>query len=285
MSKSDIFFHLMKNNQWDDFEDFAAFNYFNRGYSVFNSALILLQKPGATIVKTESRWNQEKRFIKPEATPLVILQPNGPVMLVYDYSDTYGEKDNIKNLAEELKQTFKNRTKSEISDKTFYSIRERLNRMGILYEEKPFGERQGGLIASLECPLKTYYIKRNRKHQYEEVSVDAYFKLVVNSSYTPHQKSLVIFHELGHLYCGHIDGGKKTEQNKIPEYHGKYISHDIKEYEAQMVCKIICEQFDFVDDESEQYLKQHMVNGIMPDYSKTDVISASDRIIKLLALK
>ena len=48
MSKSDIFFHLMKNNQWDDFEDFAAFNYFNRGYSVFNSALILLQKPGAT---------------------------------------------------------------------------------------------------------------------------------------------------------------------------------------------------------------------------------------------
>lgn len=285
MSKNDIFFHLMQNNQWDDFKDFAVFNYFNRGYSVFNSALILLQKPGATIVKTESRWNQEKRFIKPEATPLVILQPNGPVMLVYDYSDTYGEKGDRKNLAEELKQTFKNRTKIEIDENMFCLICERLNRMGILYEEKLFGERQGGLIASLECPLKTYYVKRNRNHQYERVSVDAYFKLVVNSSYTPHQKSLVILHELGHLYCGHFEGGKKTEQNKIPEYRGKYLSHDIKEYEAQMVCKIICERFDFADDESDNYLKQHMINGIMPDYSKTDVISATDRIIKLLALK
>lgn len=285
MSRNDIFFHLMQNNQWDDFEDFAVFNYFNRGYSVFNSALILLQKPGATIVKTESRWNQEKRFIKPEAAPLVILQPNGPVMLVYDYSDTYGENDKRKNLTEELKQAFKNRTKSEISGKMFYSMCERLNRMGILYEEKSFGERQGGIIAPLECPLKTYYSKRNRKHQYEQVAVDAYFKLVVNSSYTPHQKSLVILHKLGHLYCGHLDGGKKTEQNKIPEYRGKCLSHDIKEYEAQMVCKIICERFDFYDDESDKYLKQHMVNCIMPDYSKTDVISAADRIIKLLALK
>lgn len=285
MSKNDVFFHLMQNNQWDDFENFAVFNYYNRGYSVFNSALILLQKPGATIVKSESRWNQEKRFIKPEATPLVILQPKGPVMLVYDYSDTYGEKGEINNLAEELKQDFKNRTKSEASEMMLFSMRERLNRMGILYEEKPFGERRGGIIAPLECPLKTYYSKRNRRHQYEQVSVDAYFKLVVNSSYTPHQKSLVILHELGHLYCGHFEGGKKTEQNKIPEYRGKYLSHDIEEYEAQMVCKIICERFDIADDESDKYLKQHMVNGVMPDYGKTDVISAADRIIKLLALK
>lgn len=65
-----------------------------RFYSPFNAMLVHVQMPGAKFVAPPYRWLRDYgRRIKPGARPLVILQPMGPVMFVFDVSDTEALKD------------------------------------------------------------------------------------------------------------------------------------------------------------------------------------------------
>src|SRR5260370_24524823 len=60
-----------------------------RFYSPFNATLIYTQMPGAHFVCTARRWRKDfRREIKIGARPIVILQPIGPVLFVFDVSDT-----------------------------------------------------------------------------------------------------------------------------------------------------------------------------------------------------
>src|SRR5262245_47182386 len=60
-----------------------------RFYAPFNAMLVHLQMPGAKYVATPSGWLRNYgRRIKADARPLVILRPMGPVMFVFDVSDT-----------------------------------------------------------------------------------------------------------------------------------------------------------------------------------------------------
>jgi hypothetical protein len=64
-----------------------------RFYSPFNAMLIHIQRPGACFVAPPSRWERDYgRRVKPEASPLVILRPMGPVMFVFDVADTEGKE-------------------------------------------------------------------------------------------------------------------------------------------------------------------------------------------------
>lgn len=60
-----------------------------RFYSPYNAMLVHIQMPGAQFVAPAHRWIREYgRRIKPNAHPLVILRPRGPVMFVFDVGDT-----------------------------------------------------------------------------------------------------------------------------------------------------------------------------------------------------
>jgi len=63
-----------------------------RFYSPYNAMLVHIQMPGAEYVAPPHRWLRAYgRHIKAGARPIVILQPMGPVMFVYDVSDTEPE--------------------------------------------------------------------------------------------------------------------------------------------------------------------------------------------------
>ena len=65
-----------------------------RFYSPYNAMLVHIQMPGAKFVAPPSRWlNTYGRRIKPGARPIVILQPMGPVMFVFDVSETERTED------------------------------------------------------------------------------------------------------------------------------------------------------------------------------------------------
>src|SRR5207248_2515192 len=53
-------------------------------YSLFNAMLIRVQRPGALAVASRRRWQEFGRIVAPDAVPIVILQPFGPVQFVYD---------------------------------------------------------------------------------------------------------------------------------------------------------------------------------------------------------
>ena len=78
-----------KYNSSDAYLELMRFVGRFRFYSPFNAMLIHTQMPGAHFVCTAWRWRRDyRREIKINARPIVIMQPMGPVLFVFDVSDT-----------------------------------------------------------------------------------------------------------------------------------------------------------------------------------------------------
>lgn len=61
-----------------------------RATAIFNLWLARLQNPKVRQIGTERDWKEVGRPLKPNADPILILRAMGPVMVVYDVSDTEG---------------------------------------------------------------------------------------------------------------------------------------------------------------------------------------------------
>src|SRR6267378_2770515 len=85
----ELFTLARKYNSSDAYLELMRFVGRFRFYSPFNAMLIYTQVPGAHFVCTARRWRKDyRREIKIGARPIVILQPMGPVLFVFDVSDT-----------------------------------------------------------------------------------------------------------------------------------------------------------------------------------------------------
>jgi hypothetical protein len=84
-----LFALARKYNSSDAYLELMRFVGRFRFYSPFNAILIHAQMPGAHFVCTALRWRRDyHREIKIGARPIVILQPMGPILFVFDASDT-----------------------------------------------------------------------------------------------------------------------------------------------------------------------------------------------------
>jgi hypothetical protein len=78
-----------KYNSSEDYLELMRFVGRFRFYSPFNAMLIHTQMPGAQFACTARKWRRDYgREIKINARPIVILQPMGPVLFLFDVSDT-----------------------------------------------------------------------------------------------------------------------------------------------------------------------------------------------------
>jgi hypothetical protein len=60
-------------------------------YKPYNALLVLLQRPSATFLLPAHQWMERYgRVTRPGQQPLVMLQPRGPVMFLFDVSQTEG---------------------------------------------------------------------------------------------------------------------------------------------------------------------------------------------------
>lgn len=85
----DLFNLARKYKSTKEYAELLRFVARFRFYSPYNAMLVHIQRPGSTYVAPAHRWlNQFQHRIKPGAQPLVILQPMGPLMFVFDVSDT-----------------------------------------------------------------------------------------------------------------------------------------------------------------------------------------------------
>lgn len=72
-----------------DFRELVRFAARFRKHKPFHALLIHSQMPGAHYVATAARWRREfRRQVRFEERPIVALQPFGPVIFVYDVSQT-----------------------------------------------------------------------------------------------------------------------------------------------------------------------------------------------------
>src|SRR6267143_2476474 len=133
-----------KYNSSDAYLELMRFVGRFRFYSPFNAMLIYTQMPGAHFVCTALRCLRDyHREIKIGARPIVILQPMGPILFVFDVSDT-APLANARALPPQVEDPFRVRD-GKIGGQLALTT-ENAKRDGVRVSERADGSQRAGSI-------------------------------------------------------------------------------------------------------------------------------------------
>lgn len=233
----------------------------------YNAMLIHVQKPGSQYVASAREWKQRfNRTTKPEANPLVILRPFGPVTFVFELGDTEGNEP----FPDELINPFK--VVGIVTDGYFENLIKYMKYDGIFYSEDRHGTSSAGFIKANKRQTEQVMMIDGK-----EVWIKVLFNIVVNMSLGIEEKFATVLHELGHVYCGHLCApNEKWWSNR------KHLNNYAKEFEAESVCWLICERLG-IKNPSAEYLNYHLKpDKAIPNISVNAVLKAVGIIENLL---
>lgn len=241
-----------------------------RFYSPFNAMLVHIQMAGATFVAPPHRWLRDyRRQIKAEARPLVILQPMGPVMFVFDVSDTEPENE-APPLPPEVTHPFE--VKSGAVGSVLTQTMENAKRDGVYIVERAAGSQSAGIIRMAQSG-KYLHFQTQSKPKPKYLSVPLRYGLLLNSKLSAEAKYATLVHELAHLYCGHLGTPNSAWW---PDRRG--LADEVCEFEAESVCYLVCKRLG-IDNPSDQYLAGYMKeNAETPSISLDCVMKAAGLI-------
>ena len=246
-----------------------------RSYSPFNALLVRAQMQGARFVAPAHRWIKDYgRTVKSNATPLVILQTMGPVMFVFDVSDTEPGPF-AKPLPPEVDKPFEVRNGRIVDelDKTINNAK----RDGIRILSRKDGSQSAGAISPAAGPPLVFDMGNDRSGNPKLVTVPTRYEMIVSQTMKLEAQYATVVHELAHLYCGHIG----TPNSKWwPDRRG--LEDDVREFEAESVAYLVCARLG-IDNPSETYLAGYLgVNEEVPDIS-LDLVMKSAGLIEKMA--
>ncbi len=233
-----------------------------RFYSPFNALLIHVQKPGATFVAPAHRWRDKyKREIMPGAQPIVILRPMGPVMFVFDVSQTEPTED-APELPSEVTDPFP--TSGADIGLGLPRVIENGKRDGVRVKRAGHGSQWAGSIrirvfsgVGISQEFQDG-LDRYRRPTYVEVPVR--YDLLVNSKHSPEARYATVAHELAHLYCGHLGS---PDPKWWPDRQG--LEEAARELEAESISYMVCSRLG-IKTSSAEYLESY-VNAEVPSIS------------------
>jgi hypothetical protein len=244
-----------------------------RFYSPYNAMLVHVQMPGATFVASASRWlTRYARRIRTGARPIVILQPKGPVMFVFDVSDTEAERD-APVLPRDVTHPFEIR-RGGIGAELEATI-ETAKRDGIRVLLQSAGSQNAGSIRSVQASAYQDVVTR-RMFKRDLTSIPVRYDLLLNAGLSREAQYVTLVHELAHLYCGHLGTPDSTWwPNRVS------LPLNRKEFEAESVCYVICQRIG-IENPSEAYLHGYLESdGQTPPVSLELVLAASGLIERM----
>jgi hypothetical protein len=253
-----------------EYLDFLRFVARFRFYSPYNAMLIHCQMPGATFVAPPYRWrNQYRRLIRAGSRPLVILQPMGPVMFVFDVSDTYPEPG-APDLPKEVMHPFDVR-EGRVGDEPERTI-ENAKRDGVSITVHDGGSQYAGMIGPSMVGTRLKITVRTHP-TYEHVWVPQRYNLLLNAKQPREVQYATMVHELAHLYCGHLGTpNEKWWPNRRRQGHAE------REFEAESVGYLVCQRLG-IDTPSAEYLSGYVeANTGTPSISLDCVLKAAGLI-------
>jgi hypothetical protein len=252
-----------------------------RSYSPFNAMLIHVQQPGSRFVAPASRWKKEYgRAIKPTGRALVILQPMGPVMFVYDVADTDPiEGVEQKPVPDEVAEPFKIRS-GKITDHLKRLI-ENAKRDGIRIAESNAGSQSAGWIqlayygSSNKLLFESGNDRKNKATKITEIPIK--YDMGINCHHSKESQFATVVHELGHLYSGHLGTpNEKWWPNR------QRLPRNTKEFEAESITHLVCTRLG-LDNRSDEYLSGYLdSDGQVPAIS-LDLVMKNAWLIEKMA--
>ena len=235
-----------------------------RNIAPYNAMLIHIQKPGSKYVASAKDWYARfGRRPKPGARPLIILWTFGPVSFVYELEDT--EPIDGIDFPQELEKPFK--PKGEISDLEFDNFVRNLYFNGFKLYYENYGTEYAGAVRVLNHHA-IYTDKHNILRNFRMP-----FAITLNSNHDRLTQLATIYHELGHVYCGHL---RYHNLDYLPERYGLPI--DVEEFEAESVCWLLCER-EGIKNPSAEYLSNYLNSyNEIPGISIDTVLKAAAKI-------
>src|SRR5216684_4179403 len=261
----ELFTLALKYNSSDAYLELMRFVGRFRFYSPFNAVLIYTQMPGARFVCTARRWRKDyRREIKMDARPIVILQPMGPILFVFDVSDT-APLPNARPLPPKVVDPFQVRH-GKIGGQLALTI-DNAKRDGVRVSERADGSQSAGSIQWATAGQHLEFTIAKKPMQ-KSAQIPLWFELLLNSILSAEARYGTLVHELAHLYCGHLGtpNGRwwPDRQNLSPA---------VREFEAESVSYLVCTRLS-IDTASDEYLA-----GYVRRCPATPAISL-DRVMK-----
>lgn len=247
----------------------------------YNSMLAYIQRPGAKYLLNEGKWKKLfGRRIKPDARPILVLIPFGPLEYLFDVADTYALPDSkfddeeIEKVIEELSAPFE--ANGDVNSAQYQLLLKNLSPYGIAYNLS--------MVAGRDFCAKI--MRLDKKEEMIDIKIGnhnlkypANFLLSVNSQASDAERFASIIHELGHFFCHHI-GGPCT-----PKEWWQYrpLDHGAREFEAESISWLICNRLG-ISSPSEKYLNGYLdKNDEIPSGISVDMIfKASNDIWRML---
>lgn len=225
----ELFARTLQLRSTDKFKDVIKFVAALREYSPFNNMLVKLQRPDARYYATVSHWKKKfGREVKPEAIPIVILRPMGPVMLVYDVDDTTGKK-----LPPEIEDPFS--VSGEFDTEFYYQTCLSCQKIGIEVREANLAKSHAGTAIR------------------ESQATDIKLIVQLNQNHDVKVQYATLCHELAHLFLGHLGGDPYgNEWNSRPD-----LTLTQRELEAEAVSYMLCVRAGLISNSAE-YLSGYL---------------------------
>jgi len=266
----ELFYVARIYNRSDEYIGLLDFVAKFRFYSPFNAMLIHIQMPGAVYVAPASRWMaQWHRAVKPGERPLVLLRPMGPVMFVFDVSQTVPLDDECP-LPEEVVNPFVIR-QGWVGNQLELTI-ENAKRDGVRVVEQGAGSQWAGAIRPAVDPRPLDVTVRQRQGQKVQF-VPARYEILLNSGFGREETYATLVHELGHLYCGHLG---TPDPSWWPDR--SFLGKLEREFEAESVSFLVCSRLGIVTPSARylaRYLERHQE---IPPISLDRVLAAAGLI-------
>lgn len=235
-----------------------------RKYAPFNCMLMHIQNQNASYVASAIDWKRKfNRYPKRNARPLVILQPFGPVMFLYDILDTEGDQ-----APDYVMKPFDTQGElpPRLMDKTIHNC----NIQGIDVKEDINGLSKAGNARRLSGKSRSEFGDLN-------LSDTSSYLVLLNKGHSLEDQYSTLTHELGHILCGHIGVDKLAWWDTNVN-----ISESVKEIEAESVSYLVCRRMGLIAS-SEKYLSSYRIptDHEMPFFSLNAVFQATDYIEKM----
>lgn len=264
----ELFAHTIEYRSSKAYQDMLRFVASFRWYSPFNAMLVHIQRPGASFVAPAHRWLYKYgRTVKPGARPLVILQPMGLVMFVFDVSDTEGEV-----LPPEVEKPFEIRG-GKVGSRLQLTI-ENCKRDGVAVYKTKMGSQMAGQIRCAEPGRFIEYVFGNRENP-KKVRVPLRYEVELSQDASDESQYATLVHELGHLYCGHL-GRPEQKWKWWPDREG--LPEEEREFEAESVAYLVCARAG-LKSPSAEYLAHYLKdNETIPRISLDCVMKAAGLI-------
>ncbi len=237
------------------FDEFLDFIVRFSNLSVYNAMLVRVQRRGAGAVATRTKWKSIGRLVKPDAVPLVILRPFGPVAFVFEQGDTEGKPID----GEGESSLF---AKGHLSHKVYDQTCRAAEKYNINVEHSDhYGVLLAGTAAGIDKMPDLLQTEAGRS-----------FRIRLNAKHDLPTRYCTLAHELGHVYCGHVGG-----DNKGRWADRSHLKHVHKEMEAEAVAWLVCQRNE-VQTKSREYLSALVRDAGVDEISMYAIFEAANRV-------